>query len=69
VDHDSIAAHLTRNECEGFKRCCISSEVDETMLICCGLVLKSMGMLGAGVRRMKALTVQMESVTLIGKGR
>ena len=29
-------------------------------LICCGLVLKRMGMLGAGVRKMKALTVQME---------
>jgi hypothetical protein len=29
VDHDSIAAHLTRNEFEGFKRCCISSAVDE----------------------------------------
>ena len=38
------------------------------MLICCGLALKRMGMLGAGVRKMKALTVQMERVTLIGKG-
>jgi hypothetical protein len=38
------------------------------MLICCGLVLKRMGMLDAGVGNMKALTVQMERVILIGKG-
>jgi len=29
---------------------------------------KRKGILGASVRRMKALTVQMETVTLIGKG-
>ena len=28
-----------------------------------------MGMLGVGVRKMKALTLKMETVTLIGKGR
>jgi hypothetical protein len=38
------------------------------MLICCELVVKRMGMLGAGVRKMKELTVQMERVILIGKG-
>jgi hypothetical protein len=30
---------------------------------------KRMGMLGVSVREMKALTVKMETVTLIGKGR
>jgi hypothetical protein len=30
---------------------------------------EEMGMLGVSVRKMKALTVKMETVTLIGKGR
>jgi hypothetical protein len=30
------------------------------IFISCGLVVKRMGILGAGVRKMKALTVQME---------
>jgi len=36
------------------------------MLICCGVALKRMGMLGVSVRKMKALTVKVEIVTLIG---
>ena len=35
----------------------------------CGMVVKRMGMLGVSVRKMKALTVKMETVTQIGKGR
>ena len=31
--------------------------------------MKRMGVLGASVRNMKAMTVKMETVTLIGKGR
>jgi hypothetical protein len=31
--------------------------------------VKRMGMIGVHVRRMKAMTVQMEKVTVIGKGR
>jgi len=50
---------------KGFKKCCISIAV----MICCGMVVNRMGMLEEGVRKMKALTVQMESVTLSGKGR
>ena len=38
------------------------------MMICCGMLVKRMGMLGVSVRKMKALTVKMETVTLIGKG-
>jgi len=39
------------------------------MMICCGMAVKWMGMLGVSVRKMKALTVKTEAVTLIGKGR
>jgi hypothetical protein len=38
-------------------------------MICCGIVVKRMGMLGVSVRKMKALTVKMEIVSLIGKDR
>jgi len=38
-------------------------------MICCRVSLKRMGMLGVSVRKMKALTVKMETVTLIGQGR
>jgi hypothetical protein len=37
--------------------------------ICCGMTVKSMGMLGVSVRHVKAPTVTMETVTLFGKGR
>jgi len=36
-------------------------------MICCGMELKRMGMLGVSVRKMKALTVKMETVTMVGK--
>ena len=35
----------------------------------CGMAVKGLGMLGVSVREMKALTVKMETVTLIDKGR
>jgi len=38
-------------------------------LISCGMAVRRMGMLGVSVRKMKALTVKMETVTLIGKVR
>ena len=53
---------------KGFKKCCISSAVEGTD----GDMLwdGSAGvMLGVSVRKMKALTVKMETVTLIDKGR
>jgi hypothetical protein len=37
--------------------------------ICCGTTVNRMGMLGVAVRKMKAPTVKMETVTLIAKGR
>jgi hypothetical protein len=39
------------------------------IIICCGIAVKSMGMLGVSVRKMKALTVKVQRVTLIGEGK
>jgi hypothetical protein len=39
------------------------------MMICCVIAVKKMGMSGVSVRKMKALPVKMETVTLIGIGR
>jgi hypothetical protein len=53
---------------KGFKKCCISSAVegsDDGMLWDGSAEV----MLGVNVRKMKALTVKMETVTLIDKGR
>jgi hypothetical protein len=50
---------------KGFKKCCISI----ALMICCGMAVNRMGMLGESVRKMKALTVKLETVTLSGKGR
>jgi hypothetical protein len=30
VDHNGKAAHLTKSDCEGFEKCCISSALVET---------------------------------------
>jgi hypothetical protein len=38
-------------------------------MIYCGMAVEWMGMLGSSVGQLKALTVKMETVTLIGKGR
>jgi hypothetical protein len=54
-----MAAHLTDIDCEG----CVG-----LMMICCGMAVKRMGMLEVGVRKMKALAVKMETVTLNGEG-
>jgi len=39
------------------------------MVICCGMAVKRMGMLGVSVRKMKTLTMQVETVMLIGNSR
>jgi hypothetical protein len=39
------------------------------MMIHCRMAVKRMVMLGVSVTKMKVLTVKMETVTLIGKGR
>jgi hypothetical protein len=39
------------------------------MMICRGMAVKRTAMLGVSVRKMKALTVEVETVTLIGDDR
>ena len=39
------------------------------MLICCGMAVQRMGKLVVSVRKVRALTVKMETVTLITTGR
>jgi len=39
------------------------------IMVCCRMALKRMGMVVVSVRKMKALTVKIETVTLIGKDR
>jgi hypothetical protein len=63
--HTSRAAHLTSGDCGGFLR----TAVYPMQWIRCEMAVKRMGMLGVSVRKMKALTVKMETVILIGKGR
>ena len=47
VDHNSMAANLTRSECEGFLRSAVYPiQWMELMMICCGMAVKRMGMLG-----------------------
>jgi hypothetical protein len=57
-----MAVHLTRSECE-------VNAVYPMKMICCVKAEKRMGILGVTARNMMALTVQLEPVTLIGKGR
>jgi len=37
------------------------------MMVCCGMAMRRMGMLGVSVRNMKTPAVKIETVTLIGK--
>jgi len=54
---------------KGFKKCCISNEMDGTDDDILWNGGEEVGMLRVSVKKMKALTVKMEAVTLIGKGR
>jgi hypothetical protein len=62
VDHNGMAAHLTRSDYER------SNAVDGSDDCCGGMTVKRMGMLEVNVGKMKALTVMMDRVTLIGTG-
>jgi hypothetical protein len=69
VDHNSMARNSADVTMKGFKKCCISSAVG-LMMIYCGMAVKKMGMLTERMRKMKALTVKLETVILVGgKGR
>jgi hypothetical protein len=39
------------------------------MTVCCAMAVMRLGILGVSVRKMKVLTVNVEKVTLIDKGR
>jgi hypothetical protein len=43
--------------------------MDGTDVMYCGMAVKRMGMVRVSIRKMKVLTVKMETVTLSGKGR
>jgi hypothetical protein len=53
----------------GFKKCTTSNTVDETDDSMFRMAVKRMGMLGVSVRKVKGMTLNMETGTLIGKGR
>ena len=61
-----MAVHLIRSECWVLRSAVYPMQWTRLM-ICCGMAVKRMGMLGVSVRRMKALTVKMETVILIDK--
>jgi len=54
---------------KGVTNCCISNAMAGTNDYGCGMAVRKMGMLGVSSMKMKALTLKMERVTLIGKGR
>jgi len=58
-----MAAHSPDVIVKVFKKCHISNAMDG----CCGMTVKRMGMLEVTVRKTKAMTVKMETVTLTGK--
>jgi hypothetical protein len=46
----------------------MSTAVDESDVICCGMTVTRISMIRASLWKMKALTVKVETVTLMGKG-
>ena len=66
VDHNSMTVCLTRSDNEGL---CAVYPKQWMRTICCGMAAKRIRMLGVSVRKTKAMTVKMETVALISKGR
>jgi len=65
-----MAVHLARSDCEGFQEVLLCPvQCTGLTMVCCGMAVEMMRMLGVSVRKIKALNVKMETVTLIGKGR
>jgi hypothetical protein len=52
-----------------FKKCCISIGMEGTDDMLWNGSVERVGMVGVSARKMKAPTVKMDTVTLIGKGR
>ena len=64
-----MAEHFTEVTVKGFLRsAAYPMRWMGLMMVCCGIAVK-MRMLGVSVRKMKALTVNMETVTLTGRDR
>jgi hypothetical protein len=54
-DHNSMAAHLTRRDFEGFLRSAVyPMQQMRLMMMYCGMAVKRMCMLGMCVRKMRA---------------
>jgi hypothetical protein len=69
VDHNSMVMHLTSTNWMVFRSAVYPMQWMTLMMICCGMAMKRMGMLAVNVRKIKALAMKMEAVTLIGKSR
>ena len=70
VDCNGMKVHLTKNDLLWVLRSAIyPMQWMGLMTICCGMAVQRKEMLGVSVREMKALTVKMETVTLIGEVR
>jgi len=54
---------------QSFKKCCVSSAMDGTDDDSYRMTVKRMGVFVVSVRKMQALTLKTETVSLIGKGR
>jgi hypothetical protein len=65
VDHNGMAAHLTRRDCEGSN---VVDGTDDDMLWNDSEEVGDVR-IGVSVTQMKALNVKVEKVTLIGTGR
>jgi hypothetical protein len=63
-----MAVYLTRSDWRVLRSAVYPIQWIGLMMICCGMAVKGMGMLGVIVREMNALTVKMATVTLIDKG-
>ena len=50
---------------KGANKCCTSNAMDGTNDDSCGMAVKRMGMLGMSVKKMKAITMKMDTVTLV----
>jgi hypothetical protein len=66
---NSMTMPHTSSDGEGLLRNVVYQMQWMGLMICCGIAVKRMGMLGVSVWKMKALTVKMKTVTLIRKGR
>jgi hypothetical protein len=63
IDNKNMAGHSPEVIVKGFKKCHISMQCMRLMMICCGMVVKRMGMSGMSVSKMNALTENRERDT------